>query len=493
MPVKIFFCYAHEDEQLLNKLKSHLIPLQRQGLIDIWHDGDIKAGTEWEQQIKEQLDTADIILLLVSPDFMASDYCYGIEMKRALERHNRGEGHVIPIILRPVYHWQGVFGKLQVLPKDAIPVIHPNWHDIDHALHSVMEGIYKAIEDLTISSPIEFSIQQGDITSFDADVLALKYAQEFFLTDGAIADLLGKVGIATETLRPSVGDYRYVETRNCIQARHALFVGVRDLYYFSYGDIQEFASQVLNILAKIAPTTRHLVMTIHGTNSGLDEIEALLAQCKGYLHALQSGQYPANLEKITIIERTTERVQRLRQAFEENFSHASFVSSKKNDIWAYYLYKQQINIIMNKQHYTQFIQKEGTASESKPHVFVAMPFKKDTDDVFYYGIQQPVRAAGFICERIDRETLTSDILDQVKKKIETAALVIADLTGTNPNVYLEVGYAWGKGRPTLLLLKDEQELRFDVRSQRCLKYERIKDLEDALNKELSELKSKGLI
>ena len=87
MAVSIFFCYAHEDEALLNKLKTYLKPLQRQGLIDVWHDRDISAGTEWEQEISERLNEAKIILLLVSPDFMNSDYCYSVEMKRALERH----------------------------------------------------------------------------------------------------------------------------------------------------------------------------------------------------------------------------------------------------------------------------------------------------------------------------------------------------------------------------------------------------------------------
>jgi hypothetical protein len=122
-----------------------------------------------------------------------------------------------------------------------------------------------------------------------------------------------------------------------------------------------------------------------------------------------------------------------------------------------------------------------------------MTEEKDMDDVFYYGIQQPVRAAGFLCERVDQEAFLGDILDRVKQKIETAAVVIAELTGANPNVYLEIGYAWGKGVPTLLLLKDGQELRFDVRGQRCLKYERIRDLEESLAKELQELKSQGLI
>ena len=84
MAVKIFFCYAHEDEKLLNKLKAHLMPMLRQGLIDVWHDRDICAGAEWEREISEQISTAQIVLLLVSPDFMASDYCYGNEMQRVV-------------------------------------------------------------------------------------------------------------------------------------------------------------------------------------------------------------------------------------------------------------------------------------------------------------------------------------------------------------------------------------------------------------------------
>src|SRR6266480_1195193 len=81
--VRIFCCYAHEDEELLKKLKTQLSPLQRQGFLNVWYDRDISAGTEWEQEISEQLNAAQIILLLISPDFMASDYCYSVEMKRA--------------------------------------------------------------------------------------------------------------------------------------------------------------------------------------------------------------------------------------------------------------------------------------------------------------------------------------------------------------------------------------------------------------------------
>src|SRR5437660_81371 len=120
--IEIFFCYAREDEGLRQGLEKQLRALQRQEIIDLWHDRDISAGTEWEREIDKHLNTARIILLLISPDFMGSDYCYGKEMKLAMERHERREARVIPIILRPIY-WQGApFGKLQALPTDAEPV-----------------------------------------------------------------------------------------------------------------------------------------------------------------------------------------------------------------------------------------------------------------------------------------------------------------------------------------------------------------------------------
>lgn len=149
MPIKIFCCYAREDEPLLNRLKAHLNPLQRQGLIDVWHDRDIRAGMEWTREIDTRLNTAQIILLLVSPDFISSDYCYCIEMKRAIERHTRYEACVIPIILRPVY-WQGTpFEKLQALPKDAKPVT--DWRNREKALFNVAEGIRKVVEEQLFS------------------------------------------------------------------------------------------------------------------------------------------------------------------------------------------------------------------------------------------------------------------------------------------------------------------------------------------------------
>lgn len=147
--VEIFFCYARKDQALLNDLKTCLIPMLRLELINMWHDADISPGTEWEEEINKHLNTAHIVLLLVSPDFMASEYCYSKEMKRAMERHECGEVHIIPILLRSIY-WQGApFAKLQVLPTDARPVAR--WEDRDEALFDVAEGIRKVVEELRSS------------------------------------------------------------------------------------------------------------------------------------------------------------------------------------------------------------------------------------------------------------------------------------------------------------------------------------------------------
>jgi hypothetical protein len=119
----------------------------------------------------------------------------------------------------------------------------------------------------------------------------------------------------------------------------------------------------------------------------------------------------------------------------------------------------------------------------EPRVFVAMPFKEEMDDTYHYGMVSATNAAGFLCERADLSAFTGDVLDWVKQRIRSASLVIADLTEANPNVYLEIGYAWGSGIPTVLVIKHGEPLKFDVRGQRCLVYKKIKDLEDLLTKE----------
>jgi hypothetical protein len=147
-PIEVFVSYAHADELLRVELGKQLSILKRQGAIREWHDRMIGAGTEWAGQIDEHLNSADVILLLVSPDFVASDYCYDLEMKRAIERHEAREARVIPVILRPTDAWhEAPFGKLQALPKDGKAVTM--WPNQDEAFVDVARGIREAVEKMT--------------------------------------------------------------------------------------------------------------------------------------------------------------------------------------------------------------------------------------------------------------------------------------------------------------------------------------------------------
>jgi tetratricopeptide (TPR) repeat protein len=145
--ISVFISYAHKDEALLQQLHTHLSSLTRPGSIVTWYDRQIGAGSDWAGEIDAHLEQASIILLLVSADFLASDYCYKNEMKRALERHDAGQARVLPIIVRPV-DWKDMpFARLQALPTDARPIT--TWRNRDQAWVNVVAGIRRALEDLS--------------------------------------------------------------------------------------------------------------------------------------------------------------------------------------------------------------------------------------------------------------------------------------------------------------------------------------------------------
>lgn len=144
---RIFVSYSHKDERLLSELKTHLSPLLRQNLIEAWDDREIRAGEDFSEKINENLERADIIILLVSSDFIASDYCYEREMARALERHEKKEARVVPVIVRDA-KWEVIpqLSKLQAVPKNGKPV--RNWANKDTAWKDVSDRVQKMIESL---------------------------------------------------------------------------------------------------------------------------------------------------------------------------------------------------------------------------------------------------------------------------------------------------------------------------------------------------------
>jgi hypothetical protein len=141
--IRVFFSYSHVDEDLRDQLEKHLSALKRKGIITSWHDRRIHAGQEFAKEIDEHVEGDDIILLLVSSDFISSDYCYNKEMLRALARHESNAATVIPVILRAC-DWQDTpFGKLNAIPVNGKPVV--KFDDRDEAWVEVVRAIRQAV------------------------------------------------------------------------------------------------------------------------------------------------------------------------------------------------------------------------------------------------------------------------------------------------------------------------------------------------------------
>jgi hypothetical protein len=255
-----------------------------------------------------------------------------------------------------------------------------------------------------------------------------------------------------------------------------LFVGVEPLGRFDYETIRLFAKRVLSALQEERPSTEHVVLTLHGGGFGLDEAEAFRAEVAGLLDAIQESRIPKTLRMISIVERDTQTAGRMRDVLSTLLPHGVLEARENRDRSSLRGARSELDSV-------------GRSSRGKPLVFVAMPFADEYADRFHYGIMGAVNAAGFLCERADLASFTGDVIVWVKGRIDSAALVVADLSSANPNVYLEVGYAWGRGVNTVLLVAQGDELKFDVRAQRCLVFRSIRHLEELLTAELKTLRA----
>lgn len=172
--LKVFIAYSREDNADRERLEKHLSTLKRNAAISTWYDGKIEAGKDWEREIKDALNLSDIILLLISPDFIDSDYCYDIEMNRALERHNTGDATVIPIIVRHCDWEDTPFSKIQLLPRNGQPLNSAAWPNIDEAFAHVCKEIKSIVQNVFASRANTINEYNEKIAKLDQEIEALK-------------------------------------------------------------------------------------------------------------------------------------------------------------------------------------------------------------------------------------------------------------------------------------------------------------------------------
>lgn len=339
---------------------------------------------------------------------------------------------------------------------------------------------------------IDYVIAHGNATSYAGDVLVLKYARGLYGASAVVANALVGAGAHLDQMKPDEGAYSLLSSRSVVLASQVLFMGTTELNALMYTEIRAFTRDALLAVGHAAPQAGEIVMTLHGVGYGLDEVESCLSQFDGCVDAILApptgGKMP-HVRRITVVDLDPARVARLQAALLKHVVAADArVRGQQRSPGVFTLQ------VPDSPTPVQRTTPAGTPEASRHKAMVAMPFSTvEMQDYFHYAIQNAVRDAGLICERIDHVAFTGDIMQELLDRLATASVVVAVLTGRNPNVYLEVGYAWGKGRPTILLAKAGEDLAFDVRGQRRLDYTSMRDLEEKLKAELRALQEAGRI
>jgi hypothetical protein len=281
-------------------------------------------------------------------------------------------------------------------------------------------------------------------------------------------------------LRP--GDVSVVTTRGAVRPRYVLFVGGPSLERMNYEALGRFASSAVRAAAEIADVD-HLSLIAHGPGFGLDGIESAKTIALGALEGHE--QAPRRLSAVTLIERSGPKAKAMEEELTSLFGPPSDPAGRSG------LWVRTWPLAGPRNPPDEPVGRDG---DRKPHAFVAIPFSEDYEDIFNFGIQAPVRSLGLVCERVDKTAFTGDVVQRIRERIEAAAFVVADLTEGNPNVYLELGFAWGVGKPTILVTRDaEEDLPFDVRGQRALRYRSATTLQALMESELQGLRRQGVL
>lgn len=328
--------------------------------------------------------------------------------------------------------------------------------------------------------PIEVSVQCADVANVPADLLLLKHAQGFYGADQAIAARLVERGICNEMdIAPAISKHVLLDTGGAIAAQRTLFLGTPRLWEFRYAEMIQFTRRTIALIHEKRLPVRTLTTTVHGAGYGLDVAESLRALILGFQQGLATAPLP-QLARIIFVERSARRCELL-QTLLQGVELVSAPHAAAPGQPAAAPATATLNVGAT----------PPAALAKKKSVFVAMPFTEEFEDVYQFGIYSTIRRCGYICEKVDESVFSGSIVDRIMDGIRNAQFIVADLTLEKPNVYLEVGYAWGTNKPVILLARAGQRLHFDLSHHKCLFYPTIGKLAEALEKTVLDMFGPG--
>lgn len=310
----------------------------------------------------------------------------------------------------------------------------------------------------TIPQP-RLHVVPGDVLTYASDVLCVLHVSAVPRLLWSMVDR-GIIAASVPEKEPEAGGSELLSPAGALGAKKILLVE-SPTHRVDYEDIYKFGRGTLRALARRETDPKSLAMILHGPGYGLDTDMCFAQLVAGLREGLANhGPSVPSLQDIYIVEQQANRRDRMSKRAKRLWPHESATTLSATDEVA------------------------GTNKRPAPRIFVAMPFAAEFTDVWEYGFYNPAKDANCVCERCDRAVFDGDILDWIKERIRQADLVIAEVSTANPNVYLEIGYAWGLGKKTLLVSREAEALKFDIRNQRCILYKTIKELDSAIRSEL---------
>jgi hypothetical protein len=324
---------------------------------------------------------------------------------------------------------------------------------------------------------VDITIANTNITQVVADLLVLKHADGLHGADRVVADAVGF------DARVGNGEAEFWSGKGTA-APEVLFIGVGPLSEFRYEQIQEFASKAIKLARMHKRPIYHVGLTTHGSGYGLDSEQAFLSLVAGIVSEWRCSACALN--RITIAEISDKKCALFERMLQGALERFGLEKGTGKD--SAFVPRGMPSGTGDGTNIVDF----GARVEEMPRLFVAMPFADDFLDEYQIGFCEAAKANSYVCERLDVQVFTGDVVAEIKRRIAASHGVIALVNDHNPNVFLEVGFALAHNKPTLLVARQGTKLPFDVSGHRCIWYKSIVELRNILTREIAALKAQGV-